>query len=224
MAKIIKNLSSEEKIYGGFTIPANSSHTILSNQLESFQKDDSLFNAFTSDPAEASIYSDSNPNELTGSEAVKFLLEQQVVVTDIAATYPFAQKKLPDGKKLKRRKHGKRVVCAGNVNTSIVFSVPYGHCKIDEVEIINCSGNDDVDLLVRDTAAGTYSQMFFGNAIPDVVLDQFGFDVACSDLYYSDSSNYDADLYLGMVIEIVFKNKEAESKNIGINFVLHEVI
>ena len=45
-----------------------------------------------------------------------------------------------------------------------------------------------------------------------------------SDLYYSDSSNYDADLFLGMQIEIIFHNNDAEEKNIGINYVLHEVV
>lgn len=222
MTKKIKNLTNEEKVYGGYSVLASGEHDIFKDQELIFSSDDRLINDLTSIPAEASLIV--SGIELFGSDAIKELLSTSVKVEEMPFSYPFAKKQLPDGKKLKRRKHGKRMTCPGNAETKITMAVPYVHCKIDEVEITQCSGNDDLDLKVVDTEAGTYTQMFTGTAVPNAVLDQFGFDIAMSDMYYSDSSNYDADLYQGMVIEVTYKNKESESKNIGVNFVLHEVI
>lgn len=130
---------------------------------------------------------------------------------------PFARKILDDGGKLYRRKKGIRKICDGNLDTVISYVIPYTKCKIDEIEIINCSGNDCGDFIVKDSEAGTYS------GEPNKILNQFGFDVCFSDLYYSDSSQYDAELYQGMQVEIIFKNKDADSKNIGVNLTLHEI-
>lgn len=130
---------------------------------------------------------------------------------------PFASKVLDCGKKLYRRKHGIRKECLANATTVIDFVVPYAECKIDEVEIVNCTGNDSVDLKIKDTVAGSYS------GVPNYTLEQFGYSVCLSDLYYTDTSNYDATLYQGMIVEVTYNNNEADAKQIGINIVLHEV-
>lgn len=129
---------------------------------------------------------------------------------------PFSSKTV-EGGKLYRRKHGTRATIPGNSTQSIKFTVPYTVAKVDEVEIINCSGVDTVDLNILDSATGTYT------TIPNYLLNQFGFDVNVSDIYFTDTSNYDAELNIGMQIEILYTNNEADSKSIGINFVLHEV-
>ena len=98
------------------------------------------------------------------------------------------------------------------------MSVPYVTCKIDELEIINCGGNDNANFLVCDDDSGTYS------GYAGAILNQFGFNVCVSDLFYADSSNYDAELHYGMVIKVEYINNDTESKNIGINAVLHEVV
>lgn len=218
MTKIIHNLLSISKTLGGMNIAANSSYTISESELKGFQNDLKVHTGLSSEPATVSIEDSNASGQLTGIDGIKFLLSNMVVIESQPALYPFAQKKLANGKKLKRRKHGVRKTISANSTDTITLVVPYSHCKIDEVEIVNCSGNDDVDLKVRDNAVGTFS------TFPNAVLDQFGFDVCLSDLYYTDASNYDADLYQSMVIEVTFKNNDNEDKNIGVNFVLHEVI
>lgn len=144
-------------------------------------------------------------------------VEETVVETIKNIQNPFADKILPNGKKLYRRKHGKRQSIPGNGSGKIQFVVPYAVAKIDEVEIVNCSATDTCHLKVLDNDAGTFS------TVPNYLLNQFGFDVNLSDIYYTDTSNYDAELYQSMVVEIEYFNNEAEAKDIGVNFVLHEV-
>lgn len=129
---------------------------------------------------------------------------------------PFASKAVSGGK-LFRRKHGVRKECSQG-ETSITFAVPYNIALIDEVEVINCTATDTVNLLVRDNELGSFS------GVPNAVLNQFGFDVNLSDIYYTDTSNYDAKLYQSMIIEVTYKNNEQNTKSIGVNFVLHEVV
>ena len=130
---------------------------------------------------------------------------------------PFASKVLPCGGKLYRRKHGIRDTVEANSTKITQYVVPYARCKIDEIEIVGCTGHDNIDLLVRDTAFGSYS------GYPNATLEQFGFNVCLADLFYSDTSNYDANLYGGMIIEMHYKNNEEDIKSIGYNIVLHEV-
>lgn len=142
-------------------------------------------------------------------------IPENVVDTGVLST-PFASKIVAGGK-LYRRKHGIRSTVSANSAKSIKFTVPYEIAKIDEVEIINCAGVDTVDLKILDSDTGTYT------TVPNYLLNQFGFDVNLSDIYYTDASNYDAELNIGMQIEIIYKNNEPDTKSIGINFVLHEV-
>jgi len=142
---------------------------------------------------------------------------QSLILGQNSTVQQFASKLLDDGKKLYRRKHGKTDTVPANDSKSIIFTVPYNHCKIDEVEVINSSALDKVDLKVLDSTEGDYT------GDPNHLLNQFGFEVVIGDLYYTDSSNYDADLFLGMQIEIVYYNNSSEEQTIGLNFVLHEV-
>lgn len=141
----------------------------------------------------------------------------EVKVQELPQSYPFNNKYLPDGKKLYRRKHGKKETCPANGSVNIDMIIPYGHCKIDEVEVVGCSSGDTVDLTVLDSEEGSYSGQ------PNLMLNQFGFDVNLSEGYYSDSSNYEADLYVGMVMRVTFKNSSSEPVEVGANYVLHEV-
>lgn len=137
---------------------------------------------------------------------------------EITRREPFADKHLADGSSLFRRKHGVRIDVPGNSVVPIQLTVPYAKCKIDEVEIVNCTAVDTCDFLVRDNSAGTFS------STPNSVLNHFGFDVNLSDIYYTDVSNYDATLYKTMIVEVTYANNEATTKSIGVNFVLHEVV
>lgn len=130
----------------------------------------------------------------------------------------FVEKTLPNGKKLFRRAHGIQHTLFANSDNIIEFVVPYNWCKITTMEVIGLSEMLKIDLSVMDTPAGTYS------TIPNYKLNQFGFNVNASKNYYKDHSEYDADLYLGMIVKIVIKNNTTNTETIGINFTLHEVV
>jgi hypothetical protein len=219
--KFLKNTTEANKTYLGQTILPGEYFEIPIEDESLYAKNDTLLLDVANGNIVVSRLGDVSGEISSFNESILFLqgnLPSEVRVTDSPELYPFAQKVLKDGKKLFRRKHGKRQIIPKNSIGIITFEVPYVHCKIDEVEIINCCGNDNVDLKVLDNAAGTFS------GVPNYVLNQFGFNVCLSDLYYTDSSNYDADLYQSMIIEVTYYNNFEEDKNIGINFVLHEVV
>lgn len=132
--------------------------------------------------------------------------------------YPFAQKITKDGKRLFRRKHGVKKLIQANSTDTINFIVPYTFAKINQAEIINCSVGDVCDLKVYDNSSGTIS------GVPNLMLNQFGFNVIMPNGMYVDQSNYDADLIQGMKIELTYTNNSSEPKEIGFNITLHQLI
>jgi hypothetical protein len=130
----------------------------------------------------------------------------------------FAAKTTADGKKLYRRKHGVcKTVLAGTTDTLSIV-VPYDLAKINTIEIINCKMGDTADLKVYDTPTGTIS------TFPDLMLNQFGFDVCLPDGFYKDESNYDADVIKDMKIELTYVNNGPSDLMIGVNITLHQIV
>lgn len=135
---------------------------------------------------------------------------------------PFATKILKDGTKLFRRKHGKKQIIPANSQSDIIFTVPYTKAKINKLEIIHANPLDMVDLIVKSPLdAGTASA--YGMPA-NYLLNQFGFDVVVSELLYSDKSDYDADVYAGFQIVVVYKNDSNIEKEVGFNLIYHEVV
>lgn len=133
--------------------------------------------------------------------------------------YPFHSKELVDiQKKLFRRAYGIQGTLIANGNTTIEFTVPYAWCKITTMEIVGLPEMMKVDLCIMDSPLGLYT------GVPNYKLSQFGFDVNVAKNYYKDHSEYDADLYMNMVIKVIIKNDTANTPTIGINFTLHEVV
>lgn len=125
----------------------------------------------------------------------------------------FAAKSIGD-KKLYKREHGKTFqVQAGS--TDCIFTIPYPWVKITGIEIIGGEFGDTCDLMILDSASGTYS------TIPNYKLNQFGFDVNVAPGEYEEANQYEADIYQGMQIKIVYKSISA--KTIAVNYNLHEV-
>jgi hypothetical protein len=136
------------------------------------------------------------------------------VVPSSIQTQPFASKNLPNGKKLYKREHGIQTAVSQGSNT-ILFTVPYPWVKITGVELMYGEKFDTVDLMILDSTTGTYS------GVPNYQLNQFGFNVNVSEGEYEEQNAYDADLYQGMQIKIVYNSQSA--KTIGVNFNLNEV-
>jgi hypothetical protein len=130
---------------------------------------------------------------------------------------PFADKKLKNGLKLYRRKHGVYADIPAGETQDISLAVPYNLAKINEVEIVGCNIGDKASLKVLDTPAGTIS------TVPNYMLNQFGFDVCLPDGHFKDVSDYDADVIKDLKIVVSYTNNTAQTKKVGVNFVLHEL-
>ena len=126
---------------------------------------------------------------------------------------PFASNVIPEGSLYKRMMGSVFTVVIGQNNCD--FSVPYPVMKIKGLKVINCSFGDSANLKILDDASGTYS------TVPNYLLNQFGFNVPMPAGTCSDSCNYDADLYFGMIVRLEFTSISA--KTIGVHYDLHEV-
>lgn len=132
---------------------------------------------------------------------------------------PFASKS-GSGVKYFRRVHGIKATLTSEGNTEVEFVVPYAKCKINEVNIVWAPEGVQVDFEVYDTPAGTIS------TVPNIKLNQFGFNACVSKDYFEDISAYDADLIQDMKLKIVLKQDSGytSTKEVGINIILHEVV
>lgn len=137
-------------------------------------------------------------------------LISEVKVTEISA---FAAKTVGT-KKLFKRVNG----IQSDVNTGdniLLFTIPYNWAKITGIELINGSALDRVNFFVLDSISGTYS------TVPNYTFNQFALNVNVSKDYYEHKSEFDADLYIGMQIKVIYNS--VDQKKIGINFILNEV-
>lgn len=125
----------------------------------------------------------------------------------------FRSKKIGD-KKLFSRITGKKFPVAVGVNT-LDFLIPKNEMKMNGVEITNGKMGETVNFKVLDTATGTIS------TIPNFMLNQFAFDVNLPDGFYSQKSDYDADVIKDLVIRIEITAVEA--RDLCVNYLLHEL-
>ena len=153
--------------------------------------------------------SDLSPSQ--GIDLVKGILN----TVEINAQPAFANKILPNGKKLYTRVYG--ITQALTVGSNIIdYSIALPHVKFNEIELIGAELGDYIKLEIKDDATGTYS------TVPNYTLNQFGNNVYCVPTFYNRKSNYDADLYYGMRIYATYTS--LSNKNVYINFILHEVV
>lgn len=144
-----------------------------------------------------------------------FLEDASDVLNVIPLNEPFSSKVLANGKKLFVRNHGQEFAASSGSN-NIDFSIPYAHCKINEMEIINAEIGDKVNFKVLDSSTGTYT------TVPYYQLNQFAYNLNVPEKYYKRSCSYDADLYINMIIRIEYTSVSA--KTVYFNYVLHEVV
>jgi len=153
--------------------------------------------------------------------------KSEVVNPSAQVISPFGSKTIiVDGveRKLFQRISGKQQSAIMNVDTTIDYVIPYDVCKITGIEIIGCKHLDVVDLMVLDTPTNTISGLDVPTYGANYQLDQFGYDVNVSNDRFNHQSKYDADLIKDMVVRIIYKEKNAMTKTVSINYDLHEVI
>jgi hypothetical protein len=127
---------------------------------------------------------------------------------------PWDDKQIGD-KKLFTRIQGEKMTLAVGSNSN-TYVITYALCKIDGIEIIGGCEGDTISFQILDDQYGTVS------TIPNYVLNQFGFDVNVAEKFYRWLSKYDADLFVGLQIKIIYEATTA--KDIGVNYSLHELV
>lgn len=150
-----------------------------------------------------------------------------VVETDsveVQSAPAFAAKTLPDGRKLFRRVHGVKKTLSGDTKFELV--IPYNQCKVNAMEIVWAPEGLQADLKVYDTPTGAITATLAATnytAIPNFMLNQFGFDAGVAKDFYEEASQYDADLIKDMKLEATLKNPGNSTKEVCVNFILHEI-
>lgn len=123
-----------------------------------------------------------------------------------------------------KRVHGMNGTVTASSTQSLVFTVPYITCKFSGADIFGVDLKDTLNFKVLDTDNNDVSGLDVGTFGPNVLLNQFGFDVEMpGGGKYSNTSNYDADLVAGMKLVCEYTNNGLADKYIAMNVELHEV-
>lgn len=131
---------------------------------------------------------------------------------------PFASKKIATGgttKNLFARNTGKRFQVVADTTTSCPYTATYPWVKMTGIECIGGEIGDYAELRVYDTPTGTYS------GVPNLQLNQFGYELNIAPGYYKRESPFDADVYQGMVLTVSYFS--ISYKQIGLNYIMNEV-
>ncbi len=133
--------------------------------------------------------------------------------------YPFESKIDERGNKLFKRVHGSDdyVDIEGGKTKTIEIEVAYPWAKIQGLELVGQGKYHSIDVLVIDDELGTYSNK------PNQVINQFAFNVNISPEYYKRESSYDADLFMGMRVQIVVTNGSDTASKVAANLDFNEV-
>jgi len=116
---------------------------------------------------------------------------------------------------------GKVFTISSNSTLNMEYTVLYPHVKFNGIHIINSEIGDKANLKIVDTPTGAYTLAQTGTAVPNAVLNQFGFDWNLSNSQ-KEIIPYASDLYQGMRIVVEYINNQASSKDIYINYYIHE--
>ena len=210
---IITNIDTVEHVWAGKIYQPNEEYLISETDIKDVIADQKLY----SDIVTKAQVSNGNIILTNKIEAWNWIKGDVPICANIENEAPFSAKFISVNgsiKKIYNRITGIQQQLAAGENT-IIFSVPYNWCKIIGVEIVNGESLDKGNFYVLDTINGDY----FG--IPNAILNQFGSNVNIAKDFQQYNSSYDADLYIGMQLKIVYVSQSA--KIIGINFDLHEV-
>lgn len=212
MSKYIINNSGSTKNYKGIPVLTGTSFEIVLASYPAFATCENLVEDIGSGTVDMSVDGTTSLSVAKGLELLVtvYPASKELMITEQPA---FAAKTIGD-KSLFSRVAGKKFTVAVGSN-NLLYTVPYATMKFNGIELLGCDLGDSVDLFVLDSIAGTYT------GVPDYVLNQFGYTVYTSANYYERHSNYDADLYAGMQIKIIYTSVSA--KDVYVNYVLHEL-
>ena len=212
MSKYIINNSGSEKTYKGIPIADGASFQIAMDRWPAFASCEPLVADVGAGVVDISV---DGSTSLSKANGLELLLEVYPVSKELTVTQqpPFAAKTIGD-KSLFSRVAGKEFSLSVGSN-DLLYTTPFAQMKFNGIEVINSEIGDKVDLYVLDDTSGTYS------GTPSLTLNQFGYSVFLTEGYFERQSNYDADLYLGMQIKMVYTSITA--KDLYVNYILHEL-
>lgn len=101
-------------------------------------------------------------------------------------------------------------------SNTITYTSTYPWAKLLGVEVINSEALDYVDFKVYDNSSGTYS------GVANALLNQFSYSLNIPKDYYQRNAQFDADIYVGMIIQITYTSVSA--KTVGFNLFLNQVV
>lgn len=101
-------------------------------------------------------------------------------------------------------------------SNTINYTATYAWAKLIGIEVTNANAGDYASLEVYDDANGTYS----GHA--NLKLNQFAYTLNIAKDFYQKMAQFDADLYVGMVVKITYHTTSI-TNTIGINLLMNEV-
>lgn len=209
----IKNNTETVQVWCGQEIQAGSYYHVQAEEEMRWRNDAALLASIVVGDA---IVNDGVEDLTDVNDAIIFLKDgaaKIVTVQSLPAAPAFVSNRWGD-KSLFLRVHGVQVLLVAGSNT-IDFTVPYDWAKISGADFFGTEHLDSASLLVLDSTTGTYT------SVPNYQLNQFGFSANLRANYHSHASPYDANLYIGMRIRIVYESVSA--KTLGINYMLHEV-
>jgi hypothetical protein len=227
MSIIVKNTTNSDITPNGTgqTISANGQYTIKESELHLWQSSDDLFTKIGSQDL---VVNDSS-SDLSVSDGIDHIKRTFPKKIGISEPPPFAAKTIiVNGveKSLYKRIHGiKSSSIASGQQVNIDFVITYNHVKFTGAEVFGTELGDTIDFYVLDDSNNTYSGAPTESpGYPNYLLNQFGFLVEMPADRYMNSSDYDADLYINMIIRCKYKNNGASPKTISMNVWLHEVL
>lgn len=206
---VIKNIDSQNHVVMGVDLAPNDTYTIPDSKRLKASNDSFIIIQVSSGNLQIG---DGSSFITSIGDQINYL--KSGIKSVEARNYAFAEKVLPDGKKIFKRVHGVKKILTSNTDC-IELIVPYTMAKINSIEIIGSNLGDTCNFKVYDNNNGTIS------TIPGLLLNQFGFDVIMRPEYHSEQSSYDADLIQGMKLEVEFTGNTGQL--VGVNFILHEV-
>lgn len=216
--KYIKNNTLNDKTWLGKVV-APGAYYLIPTDKESYWSSDSSVLVDIANQEAIMAKTDDGNNDLTSISTAFDFLKNMVVGQIRSVNYPFADKCLPDGRKLYTRVHGISAQVAGAPD-NITFTVPYPVCKLTGIQILNGELGDSINFKILDKS----SAPLYG--VPNALLNQFGFNVKVNGPYYKYDSEYDADLVQDMQIRLEYDaiTSDLLPKTVYINFILHEVV
>lgn len=212
MSKIVKNNTASAVNISdtGITVNASSQYTIPPQDYLLWAASDNI----VTEVSNSNLIINDGINDLSISDGINLLRGSLVKPERL----PFASKTLANGKSLFRRIHGIKLTTDGTSNAQkVIFTVPYASAKITSTEIIGAELGDMIDFKILDTSSGTVT------GIPNFLLNQFGFGVYPSKEKYDQTSEYDADLFLGLQLEVTLTPADTVVRDVYFNLVIHEV-